>query len=285
MSNFPMKCDWCNPTWHDAAFLHGSSGSLQQGLTDAPDRLQYNFTSYLGGGWGGGTGKAKYLDFLLIVLYPKYPVLGRSKFQEWILTLYGGKIKKGRVFITIYFSFLPLKNRIFYFSTKSAVSYPSAYCCLFLRSSLLVMFGLTSKEKNMSTLEHLCPHGALWWQWYPLFTTVTLEVTLDTNCIWRSYHLGQENPGQNCRSVFDILSASRALDTDLFQSQESNVGNTESLEAKFTQVHSEQILISFKKTSYSPGTGLFLICWGFRHMGPSSVLDTTGIFLFKPITP
>lgn len=45
-------------------------------------------------------------------------------------------------------------------------------------SSLLEMFGLTSKEKNMSTPEHLCPHRVLWWQWYTPFTSVTLSWTL-----------------------------------------------------------------------------------------------------------
>lgn len=75
------------------------------------------------------------------------------------------------------FNFFFKINRFLYSETY-IFPYPSTHCFLFSSSSLLEMFGLTSKEKNMSTPEHLCPHRVLWWQWYTPFTSVTLSWTL-----------------------------------------------------------------------------------------------------------
>lgn len=78
----------------------------------------------------------------------------------------------------LFFSFFLFNKYSFSLPWNLFLPHPSAYCFLLLNSLLLEMFGLTSKEKNMSTAEHLCPHGMLWWQWYTPFTSVALSWTL-----------------------------------------------------------------------------------------------------------
>lgn len=103
------------------------------------------------------------------------------------------------------------------------------------------MFALTSKEKNMSTPEHLCPHRVLWWQWYTPFTSVTLSWTLMLTAFKDLTLQGKRTQVKNV-DLCSTLSISRALGSDLFQSQESNSQNVVKLGAMLTWTHSKQTL-------------------------------------------